>query len=145
MLRFIQYNQIMWKNDSIRFECYELAFAAEDIIDINNWKTSSKNTLGASTGAVFLSFEICRKAYFRYRSGAPCLCVWCRRTLLQNEAVKHLDRNSNVMWLELQRCTITVTQGFLKGQICLMNNKRPKWAMSMAISLSSCFKFQTLY
>ena len=34
-----------------------------------------KYSLGASTGAVFLSFEICRKAYFRYRSGAPCLCV----------------------------------------------------------------------
>lgn len=32
----------MWKNDSIRFKCYELAFEAEDIIDINNWKTSSK-------------------------------------------------------------------------------------------------------
>lgn len=30
---------------SIRFKCYELAFEAEDIIDINSWKTCSKNTV----------------------------------------------------------------------------------------------------
>ena len=30
---------------SIRFKCYELAFEAEDIIDINSWKTSLKNTV----------------------------------------------------------------------------------------------------
>lgn len=45
MLHFIRYNQILWRKlYSIRFKCYELAFEAEDIIDINSWKTCSKNT-----------------------------------------------------------------------------------------------------
>lgn len=38
---------------SIRFKYYELVFEAEDIININSWKTSSKNTLLIQTQEQF--------------------------------------------------------------------------------------------